>query len=334
MNADDNTDEFLAAARQALRTTGGTAALDALGFWDLLSHLDDESTRTAVMAVFRAHGQVLASTPALGALVAQPYAELLGLRSGSVISALPRPSRRGSEAMIVLGDVAGRSLLVDRPGVGVSLVDIDRVELRHLDVPGRLGVHELRFESAEHVAGIAGIDLERARSRSTAFGRIALSAEILGAAERAVELAVEHATIREQFGQPIASFQAVRHLLAWARADCVGLAGVLGHAVWLDAAAPPRFDQVVKALAGRNGRRACERALQVLGGIGFTAEHEHHHQHRRVLVLDSLLGTSAELTHDLGAWFRELDTDPELTRAILIADTNRNDVPLRTDGSL
>ena len=61
---------------------------------------------------------------------------------------------------------------------------------------------------------------------------------------------------------------------------------------------------MVKALAGRNGRRACERSLQVLGGIGFTAEHEHHHHHSRVLALDALLGSSAELTHDLGAWLR------------------------------
>lgn len=51
----------------------------------------------------------------------------------------------------------------------------------------------------------------------------------------------------------------------------------------------------------RNGRRACERALQVLGGIGFTAEHDHHHFHSRIFALDALLGTSADLTHQLGS---------------------------------
>ena len=71
---------------------------------------------------------------------------------------------------------------------------------------------------------------------------------------------------------------------------------------------PERYGEVVKALAGRNGRRACERSLQVLGGIGFTAEHAHHHHHSRVLLLDSLLGTSAELSHDLGAWLRTTGT--------------------------
>ena len=78
---------------------------------------------------------------------------------------------------------------------------------------------------------------------------------------------------------------------------------------------------MVKALAGRNGRRACERSLQVLGGIGFTAEHAHHHHHSRVLLLDSLLGTSAELSHDLGAWLRTTGDDPGFTRAVLLAGT-------------
>ena len=72
----------------------------------------------------------------------------------------------------------------------------------------------------------------------------------------------------------------------------------------LDASAPPRYGEVAKALAGRNGRKACERSLQVLGGIGFTTEHEHHHHHSRVLALDALLGTSAGLTRQLGAWLR------------------------------
>ena len=77
------------------------------------------------------------------------------------------------------------------------------------------------------------------------------------------------------------------------------------------------IDEVVKALAGRNGRRACDRALQAFGGIGFTAEHEHHHFHSRVLLLDALLGSSAELTHDLGAWLRRTGADPGYPAAVL-----------------
>ena len=57
---------------------------------------------------------------------------------------------------------------------------------------------------------------------------------------------------------------------------------------------------------------------QVLGGIGFTAEHDHHHHHSRVLLLDALLGSSAELTHGLGAWLRTTGADPRLTAAVLV----------------
>ena len=77
------------------------------------------------------------------------------------------------------------------------------------------------------------------------------------------------------------------------------------------------FATVAKALAGRNGRRTCERAQQVLGGIGFTAEHDHHHFHSRVLALDGLLGASAALTRQLGAELRS-NGDPGFAAAVLI----------------
>ena len=84
-----------------------------------------------------------------------------------------------------------------------------------------------------------------------------------------------------------------------------------------DLDAPQHFDEIAKALAGRNGRRVCERSLQVLGGIGFTAEQDHHHFHSRVLALDSVLGTSAELARGLGAWLRENPADPRIPMQIL-----------------
>ena len=127
---------------------------------------------------------------------------------------------------------------------------------------------------------------------------------MLGAAEAALGLATEYARHREQFGQPIGRFQAVRHLLASARVDCVGLISVTEAMVELDGLLPPRYDEIVKAVAGRNARRACQRTLQVLGGIGFTAEHPHHRYYSRVLGLDALLGSSAVLANALATDWR------------------------------
>jgi hypothetical protein len=324
--------EYLAAARRAVRTSQGPAALDALGWWDLLPHLDDPDQRTAVFALFRAQGCELASSPALGGLLAQPYLDGTAIAPGSVVATVARRSARRGTVHVVVGEVGDRRLLVDRPGHGAALVDPDAVTLRPIDVPGRLTLHEIEIEVE------AGVDWSRAtpllpededgaaastaRRRSAFLGRIAAALEILGAAETAVELAIDHATHREQFGQPIGRFQAVRHLLAQARTDCVAIEAVARVAVTLDRAAPPRYDEVAKALAGRNGRKACERALQVFGGIGFTAEHDHHHHHGRVLALDALLGSSSTLTAELGAWLRG-QRDPGYAAAVLLPGAPR-----------
>jgi hypothetical protein len=309
-------DELLAGARRALRAGDGPVALDALGWWDLLADLDDEEHRTAACALFRAQGRELATTPALGGLVAQPYLDVVGGEPGSLVAAVPRHSARRGTVHVLVGGTGGRPILVDRPGRGTWVVDADAVTLRPIAVPGRLELHEVELDPGARAPTITDDAARGARERATWLGRVAVALEMLGAAEATVDLALQHAGDREQFAQPIGRFQAVRHLLAWASTDCVALDGATREAVRLDRSAPPRFADVVKALAGRNGRRICERSLQVLGAIGFTAEHEHHHAHGRVLALDALLGTSAQLTHELGSWLRT-GGDPGYPAAIL-----------------
>lgn len=312
-------DEFLAAAQQAMRAPGdhapGHHALDALGWWELVHHLDDDAeARAAVFAVFRAQGRELASSPALGGLLAAPYLEAASQSPGDVISAVRRDSVRRGPVWLVIGDLGGRRVLFDDPDRGVFVADPDALKLRPVEIPGHTAAHEVTIDLGMHERWSTPAPLGRVRAHSLYLGRVALAAEILGTAERAVELAVQYAGDREQFGRPIGTFQAVRHLLAWARTDCVAVDAVVRAALDVVADPPERYGEVVKALAGRNGRRACQRSLQVLGGIGFTAEHPHHHHYSRVLALDSLLGTSAELTADLGSWLRTEATDPGFAR--------------------
>jgi hypothetical protein len=316
---EDGDDMFLTTAVQAMRGGDGTAALDALGWWELLPELSDEEARRAVFAVFRAQGRTLAASPALGGIVAQPYLAPAGVPAGSVVAALRRRSPRRGPVWVLVGDPSDRSLLFDVPGEGAYLVDVAAVDRRDdVTVPGRLPLCEVTVDLSGRQPFLAEKDAAAVRATSTYLGRVAAAAEMLGAAEQAVDLAAEHAGAREQFGQPIGTFQAVRHLLAWAKTGCVALDTVWREALLLLDNPPPRFDEVLKALAGRNGRRACERSLQVLGGIGFTAEHDHHHHHSRVLLLDALLGTSADLSHGLGAWLRTSGTDPGFAAAVLV----------------
>lgn len=317
VGASDAEHEFLTVSAQALRTSGA-AALDTLGWWDLLPQLDDVDQRIAAFALFRAQGRELVCTPAIGALLAQPYLAGTDVEPGSVLATVPWDAPGRGRRHVVVGRIDGRRLLVDHPGQGATIVEPGEVELRPIEGPGRLVVHEVGVERSSRPV----IDETRAaaaRNRSLFLGRVGLAFEIVGAAEGALALAIDHAANRAQFGEPIGRFQAVRHLLAWAATDCTAAVGIAQCAVALGAGSPAHFDEVTKAIAGRNGRAACERTLQVLGGIGFTAEHEHHHHHQRVLALDVLAGSSAQLTRDLGSWLRTERVDPSFAATLIAA---------------
>ncbi len=314
---DDVDDEFLSVATQAMSASSGGEALSALGWWDLLGHLDDPDARSALLVAFRAQGRALASSQALGGLLAAPFLEGTAAASEWAVAAVRRTSTRRGPVWVVVGDVTDRPCLFADPSEGLFVVDASSVSLTPIEVPGALTLHEATFDASSHTPLTPRLD-ERAYSRSLFLGRLAAATEILGATERAVALAVDYARDREQFGIPIGTYQAIRHLLAWARTDCVAIDATARTALDLFDHPPAHLDKVVKALAGRNGRRACERSLQVLGGIGFTAEHAHHHHHSRVLLLDSLLGTSAELSFELGKWLRETGSRPDYAHALVM----------------
>jgi alkylation response protein AidB-like acyl-CoA dehydrogenase len=320
---DEIDDEFLRVATGAMHGSNGSTALDALGWWELVADVEDAEARAAVFATFRAQGRELASTNALGALMAAPFVAGTEAAAGRIVAAIPRRSPRRGRVWVVIGQVGEESFLFDEPGTGTYVIEGDAVRLQPIDVAGRLNMHELSVDLGAHRPWLDEGRADAVRGRSLSLGRVAAACEILGAAERAVDLAIEHAENREQFAQPIAAFQAVRHLLAWAKTDCVAIDSAVHTALRLLDRLPERFDEVVKALAGRNGRHACERSLQVLGAIGFTAEHDHHHHHSRVLALDSLLGSSIELTQRLGAWLRDGGNDPRFPSAVLVPETGR-----------
>jgi hypothetical protein len=313
----DAPDEFVATARAVLRSTDGADPLATLGWTDLLPHLDDIDARRAIFALFRAQGYELVSTGAIGLLMATPYLSA-GMDVPSFTVGIDRSSeRRGRRTVVVAGPVEGH-LLVDRPGCGAWMIEVSASDFRSVDIPGRLALHELESDAFDRSVSIPEHIAADLRGRSYHLGRVGLAFDMLGAAEAALQLTTVYARDREQFGQPIGRFQAVRHLLALARTDCAAIAAVAGLAADLDGVLPARYDMVTKAVAGRNTRRVCQRTLQVLGAIGFTTEHVHHHYYGRVLGLDALLGTSAALAHDLASdWRSGRAPVPSLTAPML-----------------
>ncbi len=120
---------------------------------------------------------------------------------------------------------------------------------------------------------------EDAVERFVDLGAVAHSAELLGASARVLDLAVEYAKERVQFGRPIGSFQAVKHRCADMLVDVEGMRSAVYHAAWALGAGDP--DRSVAASTAKTwcsdaSRRVMASGLQVHGGIGFTWEHDLH----------------------------------------------------------
>ena len=128
--------------------------------------------------------------------------------------------------------------------------------------------------------------------------RAAAAAEALGVAQRALDLGVEHAKTRVQFGKPIGTYQAVSHPLAQTYTDVELARSLVYWAAWCVAEEDDRAEvaaAAAKALATESAVAACERSIQVHGGIGFTWEHPLHRFYKRALWLEGFGSRPAEL---------------------------------------
>lgn len=118
-------------------------------------------------------------------------------------------------------------------------------------------------------------------------GLLAVSAEQLGAARTCLEMAVEHAKTRSQFGLPIGSFQAIKHRCAEVLLDVELADGVLDQAVQSEECVDAELAFIV---ATRAAVAAAESCIHIHGGIGFTWEHSAHRYLRRARVNATLMG--------------------------------------------
>jgi len=110
-------------------------------------------------------------------------------------------------------------------------------------------------------------------------GAVGVSAEMLGGAGRVLEMASAYAKERVQFGQPIGSFQAVKHRCADMVVDVEGMRSATWYAAWALSAGAPDTSiaaSTAKVWCSEAARRVMASGLQVHGGIGFTWEHDLH----------------------------------------------------------
>jgi alkylation response protein AidB-like acyl-CoA dehydrogenase len=123
----------------------------------------------------------------------------------------------------------------------------------------------------------------------------ALSAEMVGTAQKALDLSVEYAKTRVQFGKPIGSFQAVKHKCVDMMVAVENARSLTYFACWtVDTKSPEAATAVpmAKAYASDMAKNVTSEAIQVHGGIGFTWEHDMHLYHRRALAGEANLGNA------------------------------------------
>jgi alkylation response protein AidB-like acyl-CoA dehydrogenase len=122
---------------------------------------------------------------------------------------------------------------------------------------------------------------------------IGAAAEMLGAARKCMELSVEYAKVRHQFGQPIGAFQAIKHACADMLLEVENAHAATYYAAWaVDAGAPDAAlaASVAKAHVSEAARKVCGSAIQVHGGIGFTWDYDLHLYVKRAKHLEPLYG--------------------------------------------
>jgi alkylation response protein AidB-like acyl-CoA dehydrogenase len=197
-----------------------------------------------------------------------------------VASVLLVPARAPEGVSLFLVDPAAAGLTSSLlqcmdPGTRWANLALDRVPVRAEDLLG--------------APGSGGPVLQRLLRRAG----VGAAAEMLGAARRCLDMAVGYAKVREQFGQPIGSFQAIRHKCADMLLEVENSHSAVYYAAWaLDAGAEDAETaaSIAKAYVGDASRKVCGEAIQVHGGIGFTWEFDLHMYFKRAKALEAQYG--------------------------------------------
>jgi alkylation response protein AidB-like acyl-CoA dehydrogenase len=312
------------AVQQLVAQHQGPAAWPALVEFGALEIAAGEDVGAVELAlVARELGEHLVATPLIdtaAALYAARGSALAGALEGATVAlALLEPGGGwGLEeptASVTNGVVEGRKLAIGADGADVLVVLADEGGARRLAVvPGGAGVTASPIPWIDEWLAPAVVTFGGAQAdavvpadeilpRLVAVGAVLAAAEAAGAAAGVLELARQYAGERRQFGRTIASFQALRHLLAdmYVKQDS-SWSTVLFAAAALEEGAEDalRTAAIAKAYVSRAAQEVAQGALQVFGGIAFTAEHPAHRYLRRILARGQQFGDARHHERAIG----------------------------------
>lgn len=244
---------------------------------------------------------------------------LAGLATGSricTLALLETPGRLAPEAMTlpiaVPGRLTGRKLFVPDAHAATDVIVVGRAAagptalLVPMDRPGLTArpldsmTGDKLFELVFADVAIDPDDLLAAPGAAWAVlgpafraGTLARCAEMAGAAQRVLDLCVEHARVRVQGGRPIGSHQAIQHACADCYRDVESARWLTWQAEWALAADRPDAEATLaaaKAYGAEAALRVARRGHQIMGAIGYSEEHPLHLLHKRILAASQDMG--------------------------------------------
>ncbi|MDQ2876335.1 MAG: acyl-CoA/acyl-ACP dehydrogenase [Actinomycetota bacterium] len=207
----------------------------------------------------------------------------------------------GHKSFVLSGASVGLILVAAVAGGGLSLFAVDAAAsgltataLPTLDQTRGLA----RLEFSAVPAGLIGSagDATAILDRVLDVAAVALAAEQLGGAQRALDITVDYTKARHQFGRPIGSFQALKHRMADLLMEVESLRSAVAYAasaVADDSDEVPVLASLVKAYASETYFHVAAEMIQMHGGIGFTWEHDAHLFFKRAKSSELFLGDGA-----------------------------------------
>jgi alkylation response protein AidB-like acyl-CoA dehydrogenase len=242
-------------------------------------------------------GRTLAPVPFLpcvlaGALIeqagspAQRERWLPGLASGETIGAVSL-AVDGTAELVIGGAEAAVIVLVEEDRSARLLTP------EQIDVSAVASIDPTRSTARVSAAEDAGEQLEGEVAAGVDRALVAVSSELVGVCERALEMTVDYVKERRQFGVPVGSFQAVSHRCAQMLLDTEKARSTAAFAAWTADSDPERLPEaaaMAKAAASDAGRDVTASAIQAHGGIGFTWEADVHWLFKRAQLDAALLG--------------------------------------------
>jgi len=204
----------------------------------------------------------------------------------------------GHKMFVIDGGIANLIIVVARTDAGIAFFSVEgdasgltRKNLSTMDQTRK----QARLEFANTPARLIGSEsgAKAALTKTLDLAAVALAAEQVGGAQRCLDMSVEYAKVRIQFGRPIGSFQAIKHKCADMLLEVESAKSAAYYAGWAaaeDSDELPVVASLAKAYCSEAYFHAAAENIQIHGGIGFTWEHDAHLYFKRAKSSELLLG--------------------------------------------